>query len=717
MAQELTGQNVLDLPSIAGAHAEFLNHVIRGIIHQESGGKASARGKAGELGLMQLKPDIAKQYGFHPRQLFDPQTNIQIGTRYLSDLVRRYKGNWGKAIAAYNAGPGNVDKGRIPASTREYVKNVLHSMAATTPDDARGFDGVPLMRAQPNLKRVMPQNMAGWGSHIHQILNRHDEAGATEPGFPSDDQIMAKHYPTGTMETPAAASTPAAPWPVRAAEYLPMAGQAAGETGGAILGSSAGPLGAVGAAGFAGGMGDIAGEETRNLIRRHYGLPERSTSQVVNSGLWSALGSLFGVGGSKAAAPSALKAASGAKRGYEAAQSAVHDVSSEIETTLGIDRSTAQALARDPAARRGAREAFFKARQGGFNRLGTQYDALLKPYIGKLTPNSAGRQIRYEMSRSRDPRIFHLLERELQGRPPSPQVMQRFRSMVRQEMRHLNPQEDRDLLGALGRVETAATRDMKSVMSGSDGARFDALDRSYGDYTSQFPVTQIGRISRAPNSPEVIKEILKGKSSQIETLLNEMRQMPPSERFKYATNLRDAFGSFVHDEAVQAPDQYKGLVQLSKRLDTMPESMFNALYGGGGKQRILRLVNETAEMHKRLLTQPDLKQAIIHEMKAAPEPYLVHHAKWAAGVGLMHGLWRGNVEEAVGESLLFWGGLRGMHYVLNNPSMQGLYLRFVTSKTAPEIAAAMRALVIAAGTETGKSTFGADETGRNDADQ
>lgn len=101
--------------------------LLTALVDVESGFEPTAISSKGAMGLMQLIPKTASQYGL--AEPYDPARNLDAGTRYLKDLLALHDGNVALAIAAYNAGQGSVSryKRRIPPydETLLYVPRVL----------------------------------------------------------------------------------------------------------------------------------------------------------------------------------------------------------------------------------------------------------------------------------------------------------------------------------------------------------------------------------------------------------------------------------------------------------------------------------------------------------------------------------------------------------------------------------------------------------------
>ena len=168
-----TIQRALDLNEVVKTASGTYNldpDLVNSVIRAESGFNVRAVSPKGAQGLMQLMPQTASQLGV--QNAFDPQANVEGGTRYLRELLVRYDFDLIKALAAYNAGPQRVEQyGGVPPyyETKAYVARIVRdynkklaaknaAQPAAQKSSRRKSDGMPV--PAPKSHKTIPQTQA-----------------------------------------------------------------------------------------------------------------------------------------------------------------------------------------------------------------------------------------------------------------------------------------------------------------------------------------------------------------------------------------------------------------------------------------------------------------------------------------------------------------------------------------------------------------------------
>lgn len=180
-------------------------------IMAESGGNPNAISPKGAQGLMQLMPTTAANPGFgvQPVQDNSPQENVRVGQQYMQALTGKYGGDQSKALAAYNWGPGNVDKmistngwdlNKLPPETRAYVAKLSGQPMPTTQQP----QALPPMNQQQSFAdqqppQVSPQGQlppqAPFAQQNGQFVTANLPEGAAVAKDPASGQIIQQQIP------------------------------------------------------------------------------------------------------------------------------------------------------------------------------------------------------------------------------------------------------------------------------------------------------------------------------------------------------------------------------------------------------------------------------------------------------------------------------------------------------------------------------------------
>ena len=144
-----------ELVEAAAARYSVDADLITSVIAVESNFDPKAKSRRDARGLMQLLPETAARLGV--KDIYDPQENIDAGTRYLRELLQKYGNNLVLALAAYNAGPERVQQyGRVPpfAETISYVRRVKRGYEKSKASRGKKKETRPAAVAATSLPRT-----------------------------------------------------------------------------------------------------------------------------------------------------------------------------------------------------------------------------------------------------------------------------------------------------------------------------------------------------------------------------------------------------------------------------------------------------------------------------------------------------------------------------------------------------------------------------------
>lgn len=658
---------------------------------RESGGQPNARGKAGEIGLLQVKPEVAQQYGIDPEYLTNPVVNRYVAKRYLTDLLSQFQNDPTKAIEAYNAGPGNIRKGIVPLSTRAYVSYVLGDGASKP-----SLTGLPIQQTQ--YEPSTPQKTAGfrWPSFGGTAYAEDVPPASMIPEGKYRDFTNGKTYTNRggkIIEVPKGSAKPE-PFPVKAAGYLPMVGQFIGEPLGAMAGAAIPGAGESGIPEYAGavaggGAGSALGAKGENAIRNAYGLPP---VDVGSEAAWGAGGSA--IGGLIPGFQRFRKAARIAKqtgKSFSEAMEMAGKVGAQLESTLGMGPRVGKILEQAPSTP--LQNAYQKTYQVGADELGDAYNQVLRPFNFRMAPATAGRAAlagapgrNLEMAGKS---LRTEVEEEFAHTPKTVAGVQRLIRLVKAKARTLNPDRDKAALAALQDIQKALESDRDKVIGQHAAAAIKNIDYHYARQIRRFPLSRVRSAMTLPQAAEEILASKPGDTGRVVEVINEMRKAGHIVDLQKGTAAR-IFQKAGLDQSYSEADK---LARLEKAINSIDSTKFDALYGMGAKKTWLETAKTVSKRSRELLDHPSEAMAIEHEVQKYLESptmiagmmthYLKHRVLFEALL-LGAGAYNGELGAAAGAIV----GLECYEMVAHSRPAMALLRRAATQK-APKAAARM----------------------------
>lgn len=179
----LTADGLNQIVSSAGERHQIDPDFIRSVIRAESGFHQNAVSSKGALGLMQLMPGTASELGV--TNPFNPNANVEGGTKYLRDLLEKYNFDVNKALAAYNAGPKRVDQYRgVPPynETRAYISRIIRDFnrQKIAKNPALAKQPMPLSGKKAAQKKPAASTALASAVHNTQVQSRSSKSSITK---------------------------------------------------------------------------------------------------------------------------------------------------------------------------------------------------------------------------------------------------------------------------------------------------------------------------------------------------------------------------------------------------------------------------------------------------------------------------------------------------------------------------------------------------------
>lgn len=170
-------------------------NLLTSIARAESNFRTDAVSSAGAVGIMQLMPSTAASLGV--TNSYDARDNIMGGAKYISQLLSKYNGNTALALAAYNAGSGNVDQyGGIPpfTETQNYVQKVLSYMKTEDYTDVK--DALSAMLSSAS---VGEDSLSAFVDLLQSIKSNQESVSAKTSDTTADTEAAAQSSPAITV--------------------------------------------------------------------------------------------------------------------------------------------------------------------------------------------------------------------------------------------------------------------------------------------------------------------------------------------------------------------------------------------------------------------------------------------------------------------------------------------------------------------------------------